>query len=59
MNNLHLLRIPILWIKHQEIDKNIIKLTKWMYNLPKSTTNILTHLFNQDFGINTTSILPN
>ena len=41
----------------KKLDKILNKLTKEICNLPQSTTNILTHLPNEDFGINTTSLL--
>jgi hypothetical protein len=42
----------------QKLDKILSKLTKEICNIPKSTANILTHLSHEDFGINTTSLLP-
>ena len=43
----------------KKLDKVLNKLTKEICNLPNSTTNALTHLSHEDFGMNTTSILPN
>ena len=43
----------------KNLDKIISKLTKKICNIPKSTTNILTHFLHEDFGINATSLLPN
>ena len=41
------------------LKKVLSDLTKETWNIPKSTTNILTHLSMGDFGINITSLLPN
>ena len=42
----------------KKLDKILSKLIEEICYLPNNTTNILTHLSNQDFGKNTTSILP-
>ena len=39
------------------LNKVLSKLTKEMCNISKSTTNILSHLSIEDFGINTISLL--
>lgn len=49
---------PLLQPNIKKLDKLLNKLTKEICNIFKSTTNILTHLNNKDFNINTTS-LPN
>lgn len=43
----------------KKLEKILIKVTKEIINLLKNTTNILAHLSDEDFGINTTSLLPN
>lgn len=42
-----------------KIDEILSKLTKNMCKLPNSTTNVLTHLTTDDYGINTTFFVPN
>lgn len=42
----------------KKLDRIMSKLIKKICNLPKSTSNILTHPSHEDFGINTTSFLP-
>lgn len=42
----------------KRLDKILSKLIKEIFNIPKSTANILTHLPNDNFGINTTFLLP-
>ena len=39
------------------LDQKFSKLTREICNLPNSTSNILTHLSNEDFGINTTALI--
>ena len=50
--------VPFSKANVKKLDKILSKLTKEIYNIPKITTNILTHLSNNDFGIITTSLSP-
>jgi hypothetical protein len=42
----------------KKLDKLISKLIKETCNIPNNSTNILTHLPHEKFGINITSLLP-
>ena len=42
----------------KKMDKIISKIIKKTCKIPRSTANILTHLSHENFGINTTSLLP-
>lgn len=43
--------VPFSKANIKNLDKILIKLTKEIYNILISITNILTHLSNNDFGI--------
>ena len=51
--------IPFSKLDIWKLDKLLRKLAKEICNIPKSTTNILTHRYVEDFNINTTPLLPN